>query len=55
MERSSGVFQGGRDEGILDFDRCRVLTLCWDRGGHTDGLSDQAKEAQETNITDNFY
>ena len=23
MERSSGVLQGGRDEGILDFDKCR--------------------------------
>ena len=26
MERSSGVLQGGRDEGVLDFDKCRHHT-----------------------------
>ena len=30
MERSSGVLQGGRDEGILDFDRADQATRLLD-------------------------
>ena len=39
MERSSGVLQGGRDEGILDFDTYRVTgvdTVQGKGGGYTD-------------------
>ena len=61
MERSSAVLQGGRDEGILDFDMCRhlqsdnVSTMDKWTDIHTDSVTQPTRVPYGTNKPTVFY